>query len=138
MRSIFRVVAAALSLGACTTYESAYEKSVYDAEPIYCYQSLGGTDCYRTANRRDDRRLVNYYGPAPSKYAAPDVPEVPDPQAPPKAERAAGDPAPVPVAASAPTAPPDPAAAPPSTWRTWLPLVSVAFGALQVVAAFVL
>jgi hypothetical protein len=59
-------------LGGCTSFESEYERGVYDYEPIYCYQTLGGIDCHRQPHHRDAGRLVNYYGPAPSKYDAPE------------------------------------------------------------------
>jgi hypothetical protein len=34
-------LAAVECLGACTGYESEYEKGVYDYEPVYCYQTIG-------------------------------------------------------------------------------------------------
>lgn len=127
---------------ACTTYESAYEKAVYDDEPIYCYQSLAGADCYRRAYRRDDRRLISYYGPAPSKYSSPARPD-PSPLQPPP-DPPSGKAEAVPVAREAADVTTGPAdggetgAKDGFQWRTWLPLLSVAFGALQVVAAFVM
>jgi hypothetical protein len=131
------------ALGACTSYESAYEKGVYNYEPIYCYQTIGGVDCRREPDRRDAARLVNYYGPAPSKY---------DPSRPPKesALRPPPDAKADHVLANSPTTPAG--AGPAKTdaaagdggassngspeWKEWLPFVSVAFGALQLAAAF--
>jgi hypothetical protein len=51
--------AAAQCLGACTAYESEYEKGVYNYEPLYCYQTIGGVDCRREPYHRDLARLVN-------------------------------------------------------------------------------
>lgn len=122
-------------LGGCTSFESEYERGVYDYEPIYCYQSLGSVDCHRQPHHRDAARIVNYYGPAPSKYDAPEPAEVSPPQPPPKVTAAYGPSAPngAPLSASEATS-----AEEKSEWKEWLPLVSVAFGALQVVAAFAL
>lgn len=64
----------ALFLSACG-YVSEYEKAVYDLEPTYCYKSIGGVACYKEPYHRDERRLVNYFGPDPSRYEAPDAPE---------------------------------------------------------------
>jgi hypothetical protein len=137
---------ALLSLPGCTPFESEYEKGVYDYEPLYCYQTLGGVDCHRKPNYRDAARLVNYYGPAPSKYKPPKQPEEIPLRAPPRASTAA-------YQEPEPRAPADAdaengsgagekseaaAAEQKSEWKEWLPLVSVAFGTLQVVAAFAL
>lgn len=136
---------AILAAGGCTSYESAYERAVYDAEPVYCYQSLGAVDCHRTPHRRDDARLVNYYGPAPSRTAPPKLPKPTKPQPPPVQEMHEDQ-----VAMAAPQQAAEPPnsspsdqekpAAPAKTtgWRDWLPLFTVGFGALQVIAAFVL
>ena len=51
-----------LSLSACT-HKSAYEAAVEDEEPRYFYKSLAGLTCYEKFNHRDEKRLVNYYGP---------------------------------------------------------------------------
>lgn len=69
-------------LGACG-YVSEYEKAVYDWEPTYCYQSIGRVACYKEPYHRDELRLVNYFGPDPSRYDKPEAPE-PAPHAPPK------------------------------------------------------
>jgi hypothetical protein len=145
---------ALLSLPGCTSFESEYEKGVYDYEPLYCYQTLGGVDCHRKPHQRDATRLVNYYGPAPSKYKLPKPPKEIALRAPPKvstaehAERVASPPDHLSASADArdagDTATSDrggkgeAAAEQKSEWKEWLPLVSVAFGALQVVAAFAL
>jgi hypothetical protein len=130
-------------LAACTSFESEYEKGVYDYEPLYCYQTLGGVDCHRKPHHRDATRLVNYYGPAPGKYKAPKPAEEKPLRAPPKVSAAAYESAqPAPSAESdveegGPGDKSEAAAADAnSEWKEWLPLVSVAFGALQVVAAF--
>lgn len=137
MRARTNLASAALvaipCLAGCTSFESEYEKGVYDYEPLYCYQALGGVDCHREPHHRDAARLVNYYGPAPSKYDAPAPPEVSPPQPPPKVTAAYRPSAP---AGSPSTSASEVAAEEKSEWKEWLPLVSVAFGALQVVAAF--
>lgn len=77
--------AALLTLfGAVTScgYVSEYEKQVYDWEPVYCYKSLAAVQCFKEPRAGDERRLVNYYGPDPSRYDRPDTPEVPELQAP--------------------------------------------------------
>lgn len=115
------VLAIALNATACVRYESAYERAVYDDEPVYCYQRLGGVDCYRTPYARDRRVLVNYYGPAPSKYPQPVV-EVAEPQPPPPAEKA--------------TAEPPPGDSSISGWIQWLPVVTATLGVLQFATGF--
>jgi hypothetical protein len=67
------VIAPAALLAACG-YVSEYEKDVYDYEPVYCYQSLAGIQCFEKPNHRDEKRLVNYYGPAPSRFDRPEPP----------------------------------------------------------------
>jgi hypothetical protein len=144
--------AAAQCLGACTAYESEYEKGVYNYEPLYCYQTIGGVDCRREPYHRDSARLVNYYGPAPGKYDPPDPPEESPLQPPPKVKAAYRDPEPAvgPAAAAreaggrnlASAGKGEAGAGKPaaeeekSEWKEWLPFISVAFGALQVMAAF--
>ena len=70
----------------CTWSKSAYEKSVYELEPVYCYRSLADVSCFRKPDFRDERRLANYYGPAPSKYARPKPPPLAELQPPPPAD----------------------------------------------------
>ena len=68
-------------LGACAQ-KSAYEAYVEDMEPVYCYKSLAGVSCYKEPYHRDGRRLVNYFGPAPQRYDAPQPSKVPELSAP--------------------------------------------------------
>ncbi len=75
-KSVFLLTAAAVVLSACAN-KSAYELAVEDLEPTYCYRSIGGVACYEEPFHRDERRLVNYFGPAPKRY---DKPDPPDPQ----------------------------------------------------------
>ncbi len=92
----------ALALPAVLTacgYVSKYEEQVYDWEPVYCYQSIGGVECYKEPKYSDSRRLVNYFGPDPSRYDAPDAPDVPDLQAPKEIDTWVKDAEPVPESA---------------------------------------
>lgn len=84
-RPWFALVALAIPLSACG-YVNDYEKAVYDHERSYCYKSLGGVTCYDEPFYRDERRMVNYYGPHPSRYDAPEREEY---ELPPGAEPAA-------------------------------------------------
>ena len=125
-------------LAGCVSYESAYEKAVYDEEPLYCYRSLAAVDCYRKPDRRSDTRLVNYYGPAPARTRPPKLPPAAELQAPPEDE-GPGKPAVLrPAAADDQARPSDEAQPSSAAWSRWLPFVSLGFGALQVIAAFVL
>ncbi|MDZ3836362.1 MAG: hypothetical protein U0S49_03195 [Rhodospirillales bacterium] len=77
-----------IGLTGCGGYETAYERAVYAAEPVYCYRTVADPDCYRAADPTANRRLVNYYGPSPSRAKAPRPAEIRlDP--PPPAETAA-------------------------------------------------
>ena len=89
------VIAPAALLAACG-YVSEYEKAVYDYEPIYCYQSLAGIQCFDKPNHRDEKRLVNYFGPHPSRYDKPDVPEATPIAAPEMVNYWVKDPEPIP------------------------------------------
>jgi hypothetical protein len=152
---LLSAVASVFCLGACTGFESEYEKGVYDYEPLYCYQTIGAVDCRREPHHRDAARLVNYYGPAPGKYDPPDPPKESPLRPPPKVTAAYRDPEPAagPAPATAATRQAEGRNSPSaddaeagagqpaaeeekSEWKEWLPLISVAFGALQVVAAF--
>jgi len=82
-------------LGACG-YVNSYEEAVYDWEPIYCYKSIGGVECYREPFHRDERRLVNYFGPHPSRYDKPEPPEPAPIAAPPRINYWVKDPEPIP------------------------------------------
>jgi len=48
MRATLASLAAAAVLAGCG-YVSDYETSVYDEEPVYCYQSIGGGQLLRNA-----------------------------------------------------------------------------------------
>jgi hypothetical protein len=124
----------ALTAG-CASHESAYARSVADYEPVYCYQSLAAVTCHARPNPRDATRLVNYYGPSPSRYAPVEPPPLAEPQAPKPVGPAVQDPEPAPSAAKA--APPPPAGTgDPGDWRYYLPFLTVLFGMAQVAAAF--
>ena len=82
-------------LGGCG-YVDPYEKSVHDLDPVYCYQSLAGIECHKKPSHQDKRRLVNYYGPNPTRYDAPDKPDEPAPQTPDAIDHWMKDPEPVP------------------------------------------
>lgn len=73
MRKSLMPLAATVLLGACG-YVSEYERAVSDYQPVYCYQTIGEVQCFETPNHRDSRRMVNYYGPAPSRYDNPAPP----------------------------------------------------------------
>jgi hypothetical protein len=140
----------------CTSYESAYERSVTDYEPVYCYQSLGGVTCHRQPNHRDARRLVNYYGPAPSKYEPAEPTELAELAAPPEGGTAVRDAEPKVVAVRPGDVTTQAAMTPRGgatakegeatkvvyvreeggDWRYYLPFLTVLFGAAQVAAAF--
>lgn len=81
MRKMMFSMAFTALLGACG-YVDKYEEAVSGMEPTYCYKSIGGVECYREPFHRDARRLVNYFGPHPSRYDKPEPPE-PAPHAPP-------------------------------------------------------
>ena len=84
---LFTLLSALLLMAsACTSYEDAYEEAVYDLEPVYCYRSLADVTCHRKPDFRDERRLVNYYGPAPGKYKRPKPPPQAELQPPPPME----------------------------------------------------
>ena len=98
-RDTLVLTAVGVLVGACG-YLSEYEKAVYDIEPVYCYQSIGqsvsGVECYKTPKHRDERRLVNYYGPHPSRYDRPEPPPPPTLSAPPSVDFFVRDPEPLP------------------------------------------
>jgi hypothetical protein len=83
-----------LALSGCG-FVDPYEEAVHDMDPVYCYQSLGSVQCFRQPNHPDKRRLVNYYGPHPSRYEAPARAPVPELQAPPPVPFWVRDPEPV-------------------------------------------
>ena len=81
MHKRIATIGLSILLGACG-YVSEYEKAVYDLEPSYCYKSIGKVACYKEPFHRDERRLVNYFGPDPSRYDKPEAPEPTPLQAP--------------------------------------------------------
>ena len=87
-------MAALFALSACS-YVDSYEEQVYDEEPSYCYQSLGDIKCFREPFHRDSKRLVNYYGPHPSRYEPPEEPKAPALKAPAPIKTWVKDPEPV-------------------------------------------
>jgi hypothetical protein len=96
MHKAFKTTALVLFLGGCG-YVDAYEEAVYDREPVYCYQSLAAVQCFKEPQHTDRQRLVNYYGPHPSRADEPDAPEVPELQVPTEEiEKWVKDPEPVP------------------------------------------
>lgn len=85
-------------LGACAQ-KSAYEAGVEGYEPVYCYRSLAGVACHQKPNFTDERRMVNYYGPAPTRYERPAPPPEQKLFAPEMVNYWAKDPEPLPRAA---------------------------------------
>jgi hypothetical protein len=73
LKRIIALAAFSLALGACAD-KSAYERAVENYEPVYCYQNLGGIVCHEKPNFADERRIVNYFGPAPKRYERPAPP----------------------------------------------------------------
>lgn len=84
-----------VGLAACGHVDE-YERQVSDREPVYCYKSLAGTACYREPKHADERRLVNYFGPHPSRYEKPEAAPAPTYQAPEMVNYWVKDPEPVP------------------------------------------
>jgi hypothetical protein len=95
LRTLTLIAATAL-MGACS-YVDRYEAGVYHYEPTYCYQSIGAVRCYRTPNHRDEKRLVNYYGPHPTRFEKPPAAEKPVHNALPPVSFYVRDPEPVPA-----------------------------------------
>jgi hypothetical protein len=91
----------AITLLAACSNMTQYEQQVEDFEPVYCYKSIGSVQCYKEPKYSDSRRLVNFYGPAPRTYDAPDAPDYAAPKAPKMIDYWVKDPEPVPQAAPA-------------------------------------
>lgn len=70
LRKVIFTAAFVAGLSACGAVDR-YESHVSDWEPVYCYQSLAAVQCHRQPKHSDSLRLVNYYGPHPSRYDAP-------------------------------------------------------------------
>lgn len=98
IRKCLAFAAAAATLTACS-YVDEYEKAVYDMEPVYCYRTIGGPECHPQPSFAARAKLVNYYGPHPSRYDAPEPVAVPDPKSPEMVNYWVKDPEPVPRAA---------------------------------------
>ena len=81
MHKAIKSTALFLFLGGCG-YIDAYEEAVYDQEPVYCYKTLAAVQCFKEPQHTDKQRLVNYYGPHPSRTDEPDKSEVPELQPP--------------------------------------------------------
>lgn len=94
LRAAIPLVAGAL-LAACG-YVSEYEKGVHGYEATYCYKSLAAVRCFDEPYQRDEKRLVNYYGPAPSRYDRPEAPPPVTLAAPPAIDYFVRDPEPIP------------------------------------------
>jgi hypothetical protein len=84
-----------MALSGCGFVDS-YEEAVHDMDPVYCYQSLGGIQCHAKPNHADQRRLVNYFGPHPSRYDVPKPALPPQLKAPPPVPFWVRDPEPIP------------------------------------------
>lgn len=84
------LAALVLALSACARDETAYERGVAAYEPVYCYASLADADCYRQPYFRDDRRLINHYGPTPRSYDRPKPPKPARLDPPPPERKATG------------------------------------------------
>lgn len=84
-------------IAACSNM-TEYERQVADWEPVYCYKSLAAVQCYKEPKHSDSRRLVNFYGPAPREYDAPDPPAVSETRPPKMISTWVKDPEPVPEA----------------------------------------
>ncbi len=95
MRANFLSLGVLAFVGACGTID-AYEEAVHDWEPTYCYKSIGGVECFRQPYHRDERRLVNYFGPHPSRFDKPEAPEPAPHSAPEMINYWVKDPEPVP------------------------------------------
>ena len=95
MKKTLAFLALPAFLSACG-YVSKYEEGVYDYEPVYCYQSIGAVQCFDAPRFRDEKRLVNYYGPAPERYDRPDSAPEPDLAPPPAVNFYVRDPEPIP------------------------------------------
>ncbi len=108
-------VSATVLLAACSNM-TQYERQVQDWEPVYCYKSIGAVQCYKEPKHSDSRRLVNFYGPAPSQYDKPDEPEYSSTKPPKMIDYWTKDAEPIPQAAPpkthTPTPGPDKAMAP--------------------------
>ena len=95
MRTYLLMLGLTALLGACSNI-NIFEEAVRDPNPTYCYKSIGGVECFRVPFHRDERRLINYTGPHPSRYDKPQPPELAPLAAPPKINYWVKDPVPIP------------------------------------------
>lgn len=137
-RRLLALAAILTTTAGCSGDESAYARAVADYEPVYCYRSLAAVTCHARPDPRDARRLVNFYGPAPSRYPAAASPKLATPGPPPAADPAEGAAEPLPATAAPAAAEPGQATPGPGDWRFYLPFLTVLFGVAQVAAAFLL
>ncbi len=101
MRKIIALAGfAAIMLSGCGGYVSKYEEHVHDMEPVYCYRTIGGITCHGQPDHTREARLVNYFGPAPSRYEKPAPLPEPELYAPQDVGYYVMDPEPVPEPAS--------------------------------------
>ncbi len=99
MLKFYIVAVMAVFLTACG-YVSDYEKGVYGYESLYCYQSIGAVQCFKAPRFRDQRRMVNYFGPSPARYDQPEPPAKARLDAPPTIDFYVRDPEPIPEPAA--------------------------------------
>jgi len=96
MRKLLLPVGVAALLAACGEAPVRYEAGVRNLDPTYCYQTIGEAACYQAPYHRDERRLVNYYGPHPRGYAKPAPTPAPTPVPPASINYWVKDPEPIP------------------------------------------
>jgi len=48
---------------------ASHPKEQYIPQPLYCYKTLGRTDCYKEPQPELEDRLVNYYSPNDAQQA---------------------------------------------------------------------
>ncbi len=68
--------------------------------PLYCYQSIGAVQCFKAPRFRDQRRMVNYFGPSPTRFDQPEPPAKAHLDAPPAVDFYVRDPEPIPQPAA--------------------------------------
>ena len=98
MHQAIKAVAVLLFLGGCGNPfdEILSGRQVKDDNPVYCYQSLADVQCYGEPKYVDKNRIVNFYGPHPSRFGVPKPVIVPELKAPKPIERWVKDPEPIP------------------------------------------
>ena len=99
MTRLIQFTAATLFLSSCSGYVDRYEEQVVKRDPIYCYKSLAATTCYEEPHEVDGARLVNYFGPHPSRHEKKPEETVSQPVPPPSISYWVKDPEPIPRAA---------------------------------------